>query len=263
MAVSEQLLLSLRPRAEIRFDSFFVSPDNSELIHALRQWLLSPHPGIFFMAGPPGSGRSHLLQAASAEIENALYLPLKELKDLDPTALLENLESTALLCCDDIDAVSADRSWCEALFYLFNRHVGLSLTTPLDAPLNAEVNLAGAANNAEDLIRSGGKWLVSALAPAAQINCALPDLASRLSWGGSFRLAPLDDKGRQQMLQLQAKQRGMGISDEVAAYILRHHARDTPALLNLLERIDRESLREKQRVNVNFVRKLLGNSGVN
>jgi DnaA family protein len=145
-----------------------------------------------------------------------------------------------LVCFDDIDAVCADRNWCETLFHLFNRHVGTHLH-----------------NN------GFGKWLVSATAPAAQINCALPDLGSRLSWGGSFRLAPLDDTGRQHMLQLQAKQRGMGISDEVAAYILRHHARDTQALLELLERIDRESLRVKQRISVNFVRKLLGDADAN
>jgi len=251
-AVSEQLILSLRPRAQIRFDSFFVSADNSELMHALRRWLLQPEAGIFFIAGPPGSGRSHLLQAASAEIENALYLPLSELKDLDPAALLENLESMALLCFDDIDAVCLDRHWSEALFHLFNRHVGARAN---DVDLNKY--------NGDELPNGFGKWLVSAAAPAAQINCALPDLASRLSWGGSFRLAPLDDGGRQHMLQLQARQRGMGISDEVAAYILRHCPRDTPALLNLLERIDCESLREKQRVTVTFVRKLLVDSGVN
>ena len=248
-AVSEQLLLSLRPRAEIRFDSFFVSADNAELMHALRRWLLQPEGGLFFIAGPSGAGRSHLLQAASAEIEQALYLPLDELKDLDPAALLENLESTALLCFDDIDAVCADRRWCEALFHLFNRHV-----------FNRQVAGGESANIVDSLPAGGGKWLVSAAAPAAQINCALPDLHSRLSWGGSFRLAPLDDNGRQHMLQLQARQRGMGISDEVAAYILRHHARDTPALLDLLDWIDRESLREKQRVTVNFVRKLLSES---
>lgn len=252
-AVSEQLLLSLRPRAGIRFDSFFVSPDNSELMYALRQWLLQPEAGIFFIAGPPDSGRSHLLQAASAEIENALYLPLNELKDLDPSALLENLESMALLCFDDIDAVCADRDWCEALFHLFNRHIGTQLNSAL---LNKDASDSFGGGRANGF----GKWLVSAAAPAAQINCALADLASRLSWGGSFRLAPLDDSGRQHMLQIQARQRGMGISDEVAAYILRHHARDTPALLNLLERIDCESLREKQRVTVSFVRKLLADA---
>jgi DnaA family protein len=233
---SEQLLLSLRPRPAVNFDTFFVDAINAATVHALREWLQQPQAGVFYLVGAPGSGRSHLLQAASTATEGSLYLPLQELSALEPAPLLEGVEPAPLLCLDDIDIVAGDRGWNEELFHCFNRHIGT----------------ASAA--------TGGKWLVSAQVPAAQLPCVLPDLGSRLGWGGSFRLAPLDDSGRQHMLQLQARQRGMDISDELAVYILQRYSRDSQALLELLELIDRESLRNKKPVSINLVRKLLSHT---
>ena len=238
---SEQLLLSLRPRPAITFESFVVDAHNAATLHALRAWLQLPQGGVFFIAGPSGSGRSHVLQAASTLVDGAVYLPLAELQSFDAHALLEGLEQAPLLCLDDIDAVTGQSTWCEALFHCFNRQIYHRQDDA--APMTAAT-----------------KWLVSAQVPAMQLHCALPDLRSRLSWGGSFRLAPLDDAGRQRMLQLHAQQRGMTISDELASYILQRHSRDASALLALLERIDRESLRDKQRVTIALVRKLLEDS---
>lgn len=232
VAPAEQLLLKLGERPAVTFASFFVSADNEALMHALQSWLAAPQSGVFLLVGALGSGRSHLLQAATAAVAGALYLPLAELRMLDPDAVLDGLEAAPLLCLDDVDAVSADRHWCEALFHLFNRQIGSPSAV-------------------------AGKWLVSAAVPAGQLACALPDLQSRLSWGGGYRLAPLDDGGRLHMLQLQARQRGMDLPDEVATYILQRFSRQTPDLLALLERIDRESLLAKQRITVAFVRKLL------
>lgn len=233
---SEQLLLSLRPRPAVNFDTFFVDAANAATLHALHEWLRQPQGGVFYLVGAVGSGRSHLLQAACTATDNSLYLPLQDLGALDPAPLFEGVENTSLLCLDDIDSVAGDRAWNEELFHCFNRHVGTAS--------------AGI----------GGKWLVSAQVPAAQLPCVLPDLGSRLGWGGSFRLAPLDDSGRQHMLQLQARQRGMEISDELAVYILQRYSRDSQALLELLELIDRESLRNKKPISINLVRKLLSHN---
>lgn len=257
---AEQLLLHLRPRPAINFDSFVIAASNETTLHALREWLRQPSAGVFFIVGAPGSGRSHLLQAACTEVDGAMYLPLAELKTLDPASLLDGLEAAPLLCLDDIDAVVGERSWCEVLFHCFNRQVG-----PLSE--GGSEHMSGGPMSDGPLIDStvldaptGGKWLVSAQVPAAQLPCALADLGSRLSWGGSFRLAPLDDTDRQRMLQLHARQRGMEISDELAVYILQRASRETPALLALLERMDRESLRSQQRIGIPLVRRLLNDT---
>jgi DnaA family protein len=231
---AEQLLLSLRPPPAVDFESFYIAPGNTEPVAALREWLDRPRGGLFFLAGPGGSGRSHLLQAACTRVAGALYLPLRELRDEDPELLLEGLENCPLLCLDDIDAVLDDRRWCEALFHLFNRQIG------------------------DPAAPSAGKWLVTAAAAAAQLVCALPDLQSRLGWGVLYRLVELDDEGRARLLQFRGRQRGMVIGDDVAAYILRRHDRDGAALSALLDRLDRESLRAGQRITIPFVRSLLG-----
>lgn len=229
----QQLPLGLRLRADATFANFIAGTANAGAVHALRAWLEQAEGGIFYLSGTAGCGRSHLLQAAchSAGAE-AIYLPLAELAGADAAALLEGMEQAALLCLDDIDAVSADPRWCEQLFHLCNR-----------------------------LQQGSRKLLVSAAAPAAQIVCALPDLRSRLSWGPGFRLQPLDDEGRRQLLQVRARERGFTLHDDVVAYILSHCARSAPALLQLLERLDAESLQRKKRISVALVRACLEAAG--
>ena len=226
----EQLPLAIRLRTDASFDNFVA---NDAAVHALRAWLARGDGGVFSLAGPPGSGRSHLLQAACQELSTApdagtFYLPLRQLAEQNPVELLESLDQARLLCLDDIDAVTGDPLWAEQLFYLFNR-----------------------------LVERGGHLLVAAAAAAASIPCALPDLRSRLSWGGSFHLQALDDAGLHRLLQLRARERGLDIADEVTVYILSRHARDVAAILGLLEKLDQHSLVHKKRVTIPLVRQLL------
>ncbi len=80
--------------------------------------------------------------------------------------------------------------------------------------------------------------------------CVLPDLQSRLSWGGVFRLHPLDDAGTAQALKIRAHERGFDLADEVVAYILsRWRARyaDAAGAALLHSRLDLYSLAEHKR----------------
>lgn len=221
----EQLLL-FRPRSDASFASFFVSAANAPAVHALREWLRRGG-GVFYLHGGIGSGRSHLLQAACRELD-ALYLPLADLAGYDPRQVLDGLGVGKSLCLDDIDAVSMDAAWCEQLFHVFNR-----------------------------CSESGTKLLVSAAQSSTQLRCALPDLQSRLGWGGNFRLQELAADDCASALQLRARERGIELSDEVVAYVLARLRRDLPALLQWLEQLDKRSLIEKKRITIPFVRRLL------
>jgi DnaA family protein len=231
MSVPEQLALRLRTRTGASFANFVASDENAATLHALRIWLGAPEPGIFYLFGAEGSGRSHLLQAACGE-SAAVYAPLLELNNEDPAVLFEGLEHTELVCLDDIEAVLADLHWCEQLFYLFNR-----------------------------IIDARHKLLVSAGQAAASLQCALPDLRSRLTWGGSFRLLVLDDSGRQRALRGLARERGFDLSDDVLNYLFTHFSRDLGALTTLLDELDKHSLAQQRRITVPFVRKLLDVNG--
>ena len=225
----EQLLL-FRPRSDASFANFFVSAVNAPPLHALRAWL-ARGGGAFYLYGPAASGRSHLLQAVCRERITFLYLPLLELRDQDPRQVLDGLEHFDGICLDDVHAVTTDPAWCEQLFHLFNR-----------------------------CMLSGAGLLVSADCASAQLPCVLPDLQSRLRTGGDFRLHALGDDDLAQALQLRARERGIELGDDVAAYILARRSRAFPALLDLLDRLDRASLTEQKRITIPFVRRVFEQS---
>jgi DnaA family protein len=229
-AGDRQLPLSLNLRSDNRFANFIVDAANAGTVHALRDWLARAEPVVFYLFGAQGSGRTHLLQAAALE-SSAVYLPLGELAAAEPEAVCEGLEAVALTVLDDIDRIAADPRWCEALFHLFNR-----------------------------IVAADHRLLVSARVAPATLDCALADLRSRLSWGGSFRLHPLDDDGRLRLLQVRMAERGLDIGGDVAAFILSHCARDSASLLQLVERLDRQSLVQKRRLTIPFVKAVIEES---
>ena len=208
-----------------------VTAADAATVHALRQWLQQVDGGVFYLFGAQGSGRSHLLQAACRNWA-AIYLPLDELKNENPAAVCEGLECADLVCLDNIDEVLADSEWCEQLFHLFNR-----------------------------LLAAQKKLLVSARTAAASVPCALPDLQSRLSWGGGFRLHLLDDAGISLALKIRAQERGFELDADVIAYIMNRHARDMDSLLALLHTLDLHSLAEHKRITIPFVRRFLDLAG--
>lgn len=223
--MNEQLLL-FRPRTDASFANFFVSAANAPLLHALREWQWHGS-GAFYLYGALNSGRTHLLQAVCRE-SDALYLPLAELREQSPQHVLEGLEALAMICLDDIHEVIADERWCESLFHLFNR-----------------------------CVQSRTKWLVSADRASAQLLCALPDLQSRLRASGDFRLHAVSDADLLHALRLRAHERGIELSEEVAAYILARQSRAFPALLAVLEQLDTRSLTEHRRITIPFVRSII------
>lgn len=227
----EQLLL-FRPRSDASFANFFIGAANGAVVHALRDWLAGA--GIsFYLYGAESSGRTHLLQAACREY-GSLYLPLAALRDQNPQAVLDGLEGFESICLDDIHTVIERAEWCEYLFHLFNR-----------------------------CLLSGAKLLISADRPSAQLPCVLPDLQSRLRSSGDFRLQTLDDAELGRALQLRARERGIDLSEEVLAYVIARQTRAFPAMLSVLEQLDKQSLAEKKRITIPFVRRVLDLSNEN
>ena len=184
------------------------------------------------LAGGPGSGRSHLLQAACRRAGEAgltaAYLPLAALRERGAEALA-GLEALELVALDDIDALAGRPEAERALFHLFN-----------------------------ELRAAGGRLLASAADRPERIGLQLPDLVSRLNWGLFYALRPLDDAARLQVLKRRAAERGLELGDEVCGYLLRRCPRDLPALMALLERIDHDSLARQRRITIPFVRETLG-----
>lgn len=226
-----QLPLSVSLRDDATFANFHPGP-NAGMVDRLVHQLDEGGESLIYLWGRPGVGRSHLLQAACHAASDrdfrALYLPLKQVGDLPPT-MLEEVERLDLLAIDNLEGVMGLEAWEEALFHAFNR-----------------------------LRDAGRRLLVAADAPPRQLPVSLPDLASRLSWGMTFHVQPLDDADRMAALQLRARGRGIQLSDEVTIYILNRGPRRLGDLFALLETLDRASLSAQRRLTIPFVRQVLG-----
>lgn len=228
--MNRQLPLGLELRSPTRLDDY-IAAENRQVLDLLQQQLTPEGEAQLYISGSPGSGRSHLLLGqcnAARELGWTLaYLPCQEIIGLSPE-VLEGLEQYRLIVVDDVDRLAGNAAWEAALFGLFNR--------------------------ARD---RDSRLLFSAEEAAPRAGFTLPDLRSRLAWGITYRIKPLDDEHRQLLLTQFAARRGLDMSSEVARYLLDRYSRDTGQLLQLIERLDHDSLAEQRRLTIPFVRSRL------
>ena len=226
-----QLPLLLALSGGRRFTNFEVMPENAELVDAVRRIAADRTPGRVLIVGDAGSGKSHLLEAASeaasARGDAVAFAPMRDWRSQHVDAV-RGLGRSGLLCIDDIDAVASDRRWEEALLAL------------VEASASRQTRM-----------------LISAGASPSRISFALADLRSRLSAATLYRLHKLDDEGRGRALRRHASGRGIEVPDDVVGYVLTHHRRDMPSLVALLDRLDYHSMARQRRLTVPFVREVI------
>jgi DnaA-homolog protein len=222
-----QLPLGVQLGVSLRFDTYAEGENGAavEALHRLADGVASAPVWIY---GPPGCGKSHLLQAACARAGGATrttaYLPLALVRGEGP-GLLDGFERLGLVALDDLDAIAGDRAWEFALFTLYN---GL-----------AE--------------QRGQLALAASGAPAATAIC-LPDLASRLAASEVHRVEPLAESEQPAALQHRAERRGLELPDETLGFLTRRAPRDFATLCHMLDELDAESLAAQRRLTVPFVR---------
>ena len=227
-----QLPLGLALRDSARFNSYFPGP-NLETVHGLQQSATGSGEALVYMVGAAGMGKTHLLQAACYDAAQSRrttgYLPLQELLAYT-VAVFDDLEQLDLICIDDVTAIAGQDDWERGLFDLFNR-----------------------------VRQSGGTLLIAADKRQDQAGFRLPDLVSRLGWGVTYVLKPLDDAAVTAALACRAQARGLQLPVETAQYLLRRFPRDLPTLFALFDTLDTASLIEQRRLTVPFVKAVLDN----
>lgn len=229
-----QLALNLRLRDASSFENFLVArnrePFEQVQTGVSRLAARSTSAQWLYIWGEGGCGKTHLLEAACRAAqqlgESALYIPLREKATLS-TALLEDVEQSALVCVDDVQAIAGDGVWEAALFALYER------------------------------LRAQGRLLILAAQPnPAGVDFKLADLASRLSAGLIYQLHALSDPEKISALRLRAQRRGLAMTEEVANYLLTRFPRDTHSLFALLDRLDVATLAAQRRLTIPFLRSL-------
>ncbi len=223
-----QMALPLRLADHAVFESFF-SAGNEALVAALAGLADDKDGQGYWVWGAASTGKTHLLQAACERAgDQSVYIPLRMLAQADP-GILDGLASREIICIDDIDTVTGDSAWEEALFALCNE------------VLDAERSL-----------------VVSAAMSSRECPIELPDLQSRLARLATFHVHALGDDERVRAMQLRAKHRGLDLPGDTARYLLSRSRRDMASLYELLDRLDSEALRAQRRLTIPFVKEVLG-----
>ncbi len=224
-----QLTLPVRLRDAASFESFLAG-SNTEVVERLRGAADGGGGhGCLYLWGEKGCGRTHLLQAVCRRAADsgvrAMYLPLGEPSlDVD---VLDDAEGVGIVCVDDVQTVSGNLQWERALLSLFERLTGRA-----------------------------GQLIACADVPPGRLGLHLRDLSSRLSSGLVYQIGALDDAGKVAALKLRAQRRGFELPEAVVRYVLQRYSRDTGALFELLDRIDRLSLAEQRRITIPFLKEL-------
>lgn len=214
--------------------SSLVPGSNFAAIKLLRDALQREQNELFYIFGPRGCGKSHLLNALFRDLKRpspeVFFIDLKAARKL-PTELL-NIEVPPVLMLDNVDALAGDSEWELALFALYNRWVD----------------------------RHSGIFIASSSCSADRIPFAMHDLNTRFENGVSLPLQPLNDAECEQVLILKASLRGFKMQPKVAAFLVRHLNRDMHRLTAVLNLLDHETLRQQHKLTVQFVKKILAQS---
>lgn len=202
----KQLALDIAQPPAPTLDNF-VPGRNADALRAVRELLAGSEPCLYLW-GAAGSGRSHLLRAATAAavaaghraiLVGAPRLAAGQLLQADWLAV----DDVALL--DDLDQIE--------LFDAFNRIRALP----------------------------NGAFIACGDRPAAQLPLR-EDLRTRLASGVTRQLHALSDGEKAAALGAAARERGLRVGGDIIAYLLSHVRRDMGTLTAVLDALDRSSL---------------------
>jgi DnaA family protein len=231
--MARQLPLGIHLPDNVSFDTFVAGKNLQAAQHVRAFARGSRLESPVYLWGARSTGKTHLLQSACVQGDesglSAVYVPLRRAKDLDP-AILDGLEQLHMVCLDDIQAIAGDIEWERSLFGLFNR-----------------------------IRERDGRLLIAATGTARALRLCLPDLASRLTWGVTYRLLELDDNDKVQVLLRAAHRRGLPLVAEAARYLLERYPRDLGSLIELLGHLDQASLEAQRKPTIPFLRAQMKN----
>ena len=231
----EQLALDIGIAVAPCFENFCVGA-NDQTVQHLRAVLAGTDEGASAPIRPPtylwgeaGAGKTHLLTSVRAAFaERGASVGWLDAGSTSGPAEFDHRWSALLM--DDVHRYDADR-----------QHIAF----------NWFVN----AQTQRRWVLGAGAW------PVADLKLR-EDLRTRLGWGHVFALQSIGDDERRSVLHARAQALGLQLGDDVIEFMLRRFARDLGSLLNLLERLDRFSLRTARPITVPLLKTMLESAAI-
>lgn len=216
-----QLALPFGLRQRCTFERF-VAGDNGELVQRLE----TPRRGAdtVWLFGGRGVGKTHLLLALCQRHAGAAYIPAEEMAP----AALRGYARFDVVAIDDVLRWLGERGSEVALFDCYNQ-----------------------------LRTAGARLVLSADRSPRQCEFALADLGSRLRAAACYRVSPLAERDKAQLLRSAAQERGLLLGDDVVRFLLSHAGRGQGELLDTIDRLDCLSLAAQRRITIPFAKEVL------
>jgi len=220
--MNRQQILALKPPRRPGFANFVAGP-NQALVDTLASGLESG--GWYLLAGPSGSGRSHLLAAAfSHQHRRGQAASFIALSVRANRQLLDQAGGDWVIV-DDIDVLAADSEGEMQLFNALNRwraeHTGVIMSGVGREPFE------------------------------------LPDLRSRLGQATRLTLKPLDEADLKRLIEQVAGEHEVILGRGAADYLLSRTARNPARIARLIETLALRALSERRTLSVPLIRETI------
>ena len=216
----KQIALPIGLESTPTFETFIAGANAAALAH-LRA-LVAPAAPVYLW-GPPGSGKTHLLQATAEQARaHGGRVAWFEAGRALPWGLEVPAALIVLDACDELEPARQ-----HAAFALF-----------------------------VEAATAGTPVLAAGRLPPVDLPLR-EDLRTRLGWGHVFALQPLSDAEARAALRREADRRGLFLPDEVMDHLLTRFARDLKHLHRMLDALDAYALLHKRAPTLPLLRQML------
>jgi DnaA family protein len=218
----QQIPLALKPPRRPGFENFIAGP-NTVVVSTLERGLETG--AWYFVGGPAGSGRTHLLAAAFAQANRSGAVASFVSLALRANRGLLSQAGGDWVFVDDIDTLAGDDAGEMLLFNALNRW----------------------RSEQTGVVMSG----------FGREAFKLPDLRSRLGQATRLTIKPLEQNDLQSLVNRLAADHEVVLGRGAADYLISHTPRNPASIARVMEQLATRALSERRTISVPLARELL------